>query len=174
MGKMIRFLKSAVGLIDCISKWTGHFFSFLVVACAILMSVEVVARYVLNSPTKYATEATGILFGIYLLIIGAYVLYLHSHVSVDVVYSRLSQRGKAIIDIFTSIFFFAFIFVLLREGIPAAIKAVVLHEHTQSIWGAPLWPTKIALALGALLIFLQGLAKLIRDLYMAFTLRALQ
>ena len=69
--------------------------------------------------------------------------------------------------------FFLFVGILLWKGIPGAIRAVVLGEHSQSIWGAPEWPVKVAIPLGAFLILLQGIAKLIRDFHLAVTGRNL-
>lgn len=162
-------LKRVLSAIDAISKWTGYVAMFGTLAIILLLSIEVVARYVFNAPTLYATESTSIAYGVMVLIAGAYVLVAGGHVNMDALYSRLSSRKRAVLDIFTSVFFFAFCVILLRNGIPLAIKAVVLQEHSQSAWGAPWWPTRIAIPIGAFLILLQGLAKLIRDFHTAVT-----
>lgn len=159
--------------IDAISKWSGYIVMYLVVVLALLMSIEVVCRYVFNAPTLWATESCVLVFAVYILLSGAYVLLVRGHVTMDAVYNRFSLRGRAILDVVTSVFFFLFVGVLLWEGIPNAIKCVVLGEHSQTPWGAPFWPMKIAIPLGALLILQQGLAKLIRDLHIAVTGRKL-
>lgn len=169
MEKLARVLSA----IDAISKWSGFATMFLVIVLALLMSIEAVSRYVFNAPIVWTTETTGLVFGVYVLLAGAYVLLLGGHVSADVLYSRLSLRQKAILDVLTSVFFFIFCGMLLWKGIPTAIKSVVLYEHSQSAWGAPYWPTRVAIPVGAFLILLQGLAKLIRDFHVALTGRKL-
>jgi TRAP-type mannitol/chloroaromatic compound transport system permease small subunit len=42
-------------------------------------------------------------------------------------------------------------------------------EVSQSDWAPPLWPFKLAIPLGALLLLLQGFANLISDVYTAVT-----
>jgi len=166
-------LARIVSTIDAISRWSGYVAMFLVVALGLLMSTEVVARYVFNAPTLWATESTALVFGIYMMLAGAYTLLIHGHVTMDAVYSRLSLRRKAILDLLTSFLFFFFCGVLLWKGIPTAIKSVAMMEHSMSAWGAPYWPIKIAIPLGAFLILLQGLAKFTRDFHIALTGRKL-
>jgi len=162
-------LKRVLSVIDAISKWAGYVVMFGTLAITLLLTLEVVARYVFNAPTLWATESTSIAYGVMVLIAGAYVLLTGGHVNMDALYNRLSPRRRAALDIFTSVFFFIFCAILLRNEIPLAIKAVVLQEHSQSAWGAPWWPTRIAIPIGAFLILLQGLAKLIRDFHTAVT-----
>lgn len=162
-------LKRVLSAIDATSKWSGYVVMFGTLVITLFLTIEVVARYVFNAPTLWATESTSIAYGIMVLIAGAYVLLTGGHVNMDALYSRLSPRRKAALDIFTSVFFFTFCVILLRNGIPLAIKAIVLQEHSQSAWGAPWWPTRMAIPIGAFLILLQGLAKLIRDFYTVVT-----
>jgi len=162
-------LKRVLSTIDAITKWSGYAVMFGTLVITLLLSIEVVARYVFNAPTLWATESTSIAYGVMVLIAGAYVLLTGGHVNMDALCSRLPLRKRAFLDIFTSVFFFAFCVILLWNGIPLAIKAVVLQEHSQSAWGAPWWPTRIAIPIGAFLILLQGLAKLIRDFHTAVT-----
>ena len=170
---MRKVLERIVSAIDAISYWSGYISMFLVAIFAVFMFIEVISRYVFNSPTIWATESTGLAFGVYILICSGYVLLVRGHVSMDALYNLLSMRKKAIMDVATAGFFFLFVGVLLWKGIPGAIRAVVLGEHSQTIWGAPEWPTKVAIPLGALLLLLQGIAKLIRDLHLAVTGRKL-
>ncbi|MBA7465902.1 hypothetical protein ES707_01074 [subsurface metagenome] len=169
MRKLVRI----TNVIDAISRWSGYAVMYLAVALALLMTIEVVCRYGFNSPTVWATESCILVFGVYILLSGAYVLLVRGHVTMDAVYSRFSLRGKAILDIVTSTFFFLFVGILLWKGVPTAIKCIVLGEHSQSPWGAPFWPMKVAIPLGAFLILQQGLVKLIRDLHIAVTGRKL-
>jgi len=40
-----------------------------------------------------------------------------------------------------------------------------VHGFSQSAWNPPLYPAKLMIPLAALLLMLQGLAKLIRDIF---------
>ena len=166
---MRKLLERIVSTIDAISYWSGYISMFLIVIFAAFMFIEVIFRYGFNSPTIWATEATGLAFGVYMLLCAGYVLLVRGHVTMDAIYNLLSLRKRAILDVLTASLFFLFVGILLWKGIPGAIRAVVLGEHSQSIWGAPEWPVKVAIPLGAFLILLQGIAKLIRDFHLAVT-----
>ena len=100
---------------------------------------------------------------------GGYALLRGSHVRVDILYSRFSDRRKAIIDLATSLLFFAFIGVLLWQSGEAALWSLKLRESSPTQFAPPLYPVKMAIVLGFLIILLQGLAKFTRDMYTAIT-----
>jgi TRAP-type mannitol/chloroaromatic compound transport system permease small subunit len=91
------------------------------------------------------------------------------HVKIDMVYERLSTRGKALLDSFTFVFFALYIGMMLWATTKYAWRSVAILEMSDSPWRPPLWPMKVFLTLGVLLILLQGIAKFIRDLHFALT-----
>ena len=104
------------------------------------------------------------MYGMQYLIAGAYAYRLDAHVRVDVFYIKLPDRGKAFVDVLTSVFFFLFTMTMLVTGYIYASYAVRLHEVSFSEWGIQYWPIKIAIPVGAFLLLLQGLSKLIKDI----------
>ena len=78
-------------------------------------------------------------------------------------YEKLGERAKAVTDVITSFFFFVFSLTLLGTGVIFGLDAVNVLEVSFTEWAIQYWPVKLTIALGALLILLQGAAKLIRD-----------
>jgi TRAP-type mannitol/chloroaromatic compound transport system permease small subunit len=109
------------------------------------------------------------IFATYYILAGAYVLRHNQHVSVDIVYNHLALRQRAILSIFGSLFFFTFCGVLLWKGVDFAWTSLSQLEPDETPWRAPLYPFKMMVPIGALLILLQGLAKFIRDFITAIT-----
>ena len=60
-------------------------------------------------------------------------------------------------------FFFIFIGTLLVTGWRFAADAVNFGEHSFTEWGIQYWPVKLTMPIGAALLLLQGVAKLIKD-----------
>lgn len=149
--------------IDVISGWTGEFVAFWSIIAVFVYYYEVLARYVFNSPTNWAHEAMFLMFGMQYLIAGAYTLREDAHVRVDVIYLMLSDRAKVMTDIVTSLFFFVFAGALLVTGVIFMMDSVTVLEVSFTEWAIQYWPVKIMIALGAVLIFLQGVSKLIKD-----------
>jgi TRAP-type mannitol/chloroaromatic compound transport system permease small subunit len=63
--------------------------------------------------------------------------------------------------------------VLFYYTASVALDALSTGRTTGTDWNPPMFPVMLSLPVGAALLFLQALAKLVRDLHMAFTGRAL-
>jgi len=155
--------------IDALSRGTARVVAYFVPVMMLILLYEVVLRYVFNNPTNFAHELTLYLFGSYFMLLGGYALYSKAHISMDLLYGRWSPRTKAIADVFTYLLFFFFIGILLWLGGEYALKSAMRLELSRSAWHPPVWPFKLMLPLGTLLILLAGIAKFIRDLKLAIT-----
>ena len=162
-------VKIILHIIDLINLWAGRLTALLMVPMIFIIMWEVIARYVFNSPTDWAFETSLFIFGGLVVLGGGYTLYTNGHVNMDVFFSRLSLRRRAILDVVTSVFFFLFIYILLRESWDIAWDSFVRREHTWTDWAPPYYPIRMALPVGAFLLLLQGIAKFIRDLATAIT-----
>jgi TRAP-type mannitol/chloroaromatic compound transport system permease small subunit len=150
--------------IDTINDWIGKIFCSTLIFIMVFAVYEVVRRYFFSNPTTWVWEINSQLLCFMGALGGGYALLHNSHVSVDIVVARLSPRAKAIIDIITSPLFFLFSGCLIWYGSKEAFRAYAVDQHVISTFASPLWPIKSIIALGGILIFLQGLAKLIRDI----------
>ena len=149
------------------NEWLGRYVALLILAIFALLIAEIVFRYLFGAPMVWTGELTQMLFGAYVVLSGGYILAHAGHVNVDILYSRFSKRTCAIIDVFTSVVFFLFVGALLYFGSSLAYESISFWEHSQSAWNPPLWPVKLAIPVGALLILLQGIVKLVQDVIIA-------
>lgn len=150
-------------VIDAISEWTGKAVSFFIFLLALIVGYEVVARYVFKSPTLWVHEISVMLFGTFIIIGGAYTALKGGHVNMDLVHKALGTRTRALLDILTFTLTLVFLSALLWKGGGAAWKSVRTLEHASTQWAPPLYPFRVMLPLGAALLLLQSIAKLIRD-----------
>jgi TRAP-type mannitol/chloroaromatic compound transport system permease small subunit len=157
----------AFGLIDLVVRWAGELSAYWAVLAVFVYYYEVVGRYVFNSPTNWVHESMFLMFGIQYMLAGAYAYRDETHVRVDIVYSKLSRRGRAICDIITSAFFFLFTGTMLVTGWRFASDAMAVGESSFTEWGIQYWPVKLAIPLGAALLLLQGFSRLVRDIAVA-------
>ncbi len=148
-----------------VSEYSGKGLSFLFIVLAGILFYEVVARYVFNSPTHWAHEASIFLFGGSCVIGGAYILLHRAHVNLDILYSRVSRRKQAILDLITAPFFFFIMILLIWKGADFALDSWKLLERASTVWAPPIYPFKTVIPVAAFLLLLQGVAKFIRDLF---------
>ena len=162
--------KLSLSIIDTVNDRVAILLSYFLFFFFVLLLVEVVLRYFFNSPTVWANELAQMLFGAYAILAGGYILRIGGHVNVDILYSRLSRKSRAALDIVTSLLFFLFCGMLLIYGGSLAWDSLSRFEHSQSAWNPPLYPAKLMIPLAAFLLMLQGLAKLIRDILILFNM----
>lgn len=165
----MRYLKLITATTTWLNERLGRWFvSYLAFAMFALLLIEVIARYILAAPTVWATELTQMLFGAYAMLSGGYLLVHKRHVSVDIFHSRFSPRLRAFVDVVTSVLFFCFMLVLLKEGWGMAEDAIGRMETSHSAWNPPVWPLKLTVPIGAALLMVQGIVKLVEDLCILF------
>jgi TRAP-type mannitol/chloroaromatic compound transport system permease small subunit len=154
-------------MIDKFNLRVGEFVAYWGVIAVFVYYYEVIARYVFNSPTNWVHESMFLMFGMSYMLSGAFGYHADQHVRVDVFYSRWSPRGKAIADMVTSVFFFIFIGTMLYTGwifFWSAYNPGSFGERSFTEWAVQYWPVKMMIPIGAGLLLLQGISKLIKDI----------
>jgi TRAP-type mannitol/chloroaromatic compound transport system permease small subunit len=152
----VRSMNSANAQLGKIGKYG------VLVIVAILL-IEAISRYGFNSPTIWSMELTEFVFGFYFFIGGGYVLLRGEHVNMDLFYSKWSPKRKAITDIFTFPLLAVYFIVFIISGVDNVVGTLKWGQTTTSLWSPPLGPIKIIVLIGGILLFLQGIAFLIRD-----------
>ena len=160
----LHFHSRVTDFIEAINVKAGEYVAWWSLIAVFVYYYEVVARFVFNSPTNWVHESMFLMFGMQYMLSGAYAYREDQHVRVDVIYAKFSPRGKAIADIVTSVFFFIFIGTMLVTGYRFAADAVNVGEHSFTEWGIQYWPVKLAIPIGAALLLLQGISKLLKDI----------
>ena len=155
--RMEKFLR----IIDRASEWTGKCASFLVVILTLAIGYDITVRYLFAKANFWPYDLT--------MLGAAYCHYLKGHVRMDLIYSRLSPRGRAKMDVICYIFlFFPLFSVLLYKCGQNALWALMHGETSHaSAWRPSLAPFKIAIVFGIFLFYLQGIAEFIRALTVA-------
>lgn len=161
--------------VTTINVWVARIFNWVVVVLFALLLWDAIMRYVVGSPIEWSQQLSRLLFGVYLIIGGGYLLARGGHVNVDLVYGTMTRRGKAWMDVATSFLFFLLVVVLVWSS------ALMFYEKTcelgtssipwckwevddNAIWHAPLWPSKGMIVIAAVLLLLQGIVKLMADI----------
>lgn len=166
----MKILTSYINGITRLNNFIGRSVALLIVFMFALIIIEVSFRYFLNNPTVWTNELTQMLFGVYGILSGGYILAQRGHVNVDLLHSALSPRKRAFLDVLTSVVFFIFTLALLWFGYEMARDSMSTWETSYSAWNPPVWPIKLAIPIGTALLVLQGIAKLLEDIAIAFNL----
>ena len=150
--------------IDKLNDWVSKLFSPVFILIILFAVYEVVRRYILNNPTIWVWEINSQLLCFIGAMAGGYTLLKDSHVSVDIVSNLLPPRVRTLIHILTWPFFLLVVGCLIWFGTKEAIRAYLVNQHEISTFASPLFPIKSMIPIGGILLLLQGIAKLIRDI----------
>lgn len=165
----MEILRGAVNLIEKTNCIIGNTVKFLLLYMAVTLTIDVIARYAFDSPTVWIFEMCKHAMLYIGALGGGYTLMVNGHVKVDVIYSILSSKIRAVLDIVTSVLFFIFIAIMIWKCSELAISSCEHMEHSTTALGAPIYPMKVAVVVGAVLVLLQGIAKLFKDIILLIT-----
>ncbi len=160
-------LKRFCDAVDRVNEWVGVVFGLSVIVVTGAVIYEVVARTAFGKPTLWSNETTIYLSAMTYLIAGGYALRHHRHVRIDVIYERRSAKTQTRLDLVPFIFFVGYAGTLLWVGADMAWDSFLQRETTATPWDPPIWPVKAAIPFAGLLLLLQGIANLLRDLGLA-------
>ncbi|MGH6934123.1 MAG: TRAP transporter small permease subunit, partial [Dongiaceae bacterium] len=150
-----------------ISTWVGHAFAWCIVILTFAMCYEVFSRYLLNAPTKWAFDASYMLYGALFIMSGAYALSRNAHVRGDFLYRSWRPKVQAGTDLALYIlFYFPSILAFLYAGFLFAEKSWEIGEYPSSSPDPllPIYPFKALIPLTGVFMFMQGVAEVIRCL----------
>ena len=99
----------------------------------------------------------------YYMIGGPYSIQLGSNVRMDLFYGGWSTRRKAWFDAFTVMFLIFYLGVLLYGGLTSAGYALEYNERSNTTWRPYMWPIKLTMCLGILLMLLQAISEFFKD-----------
>ncbi len=159
--------------IDRISAAAGWLSSWLLLGMVFLGAFNSVARYLdrwtgLGLSSNTYIELQWYFFAALFLLSAAYTLQSDSHVRVDVLYGRLSDRGRAVINVAgTLLFLLPFCVMMLITSWPTVSNSWAILEQSPDPGGLARYPIKTIIPIAFFLLLLQGLAMLFRQLPIA-------
>jgi len=154
--------------IDLTSGWTARLISWLCVALVLVLTYDVVMRYVFGGATIWAYE-TAVMLGATIYVMGwAFIESKREHIRIDVLFMRLPPRAQLVIDIIGNlVFLLPLLVVMINTSVFYMLRAWRIHETlAETFWYPPAGPFKTMLVVGLFLFALQSAVQVIRNLYL--------
>ncbi len=165
----MRFLLSLSKGIDDVTTLIGKVAWWLTLVMVLIGVTNVVTRYVGRTigvslgGTEYIVLQT-YAYNLVFLLGAAYVLRMDGHVRVDIVFSALSYRARAWVDVFGTLVFL----------IPFSLMGLYLsNRYVETSWrqrevnfnagGIPIYPIKTVIVIAFALLLVQALSELIKN-----------
>ncbi len=159
----MKLLLRLSGLIDALNERVGKLTYWLILAAVLISAGNAIARYSLNLSSNAWLEIQWYLFSAVFLFCAGYTLLHNQHVRIDVITARLSKRAQTWIDILGTLFFLLpMAIAIMWMSWPVFVDAYRSDEVSTNAGGLPVWPGRLMLPVGFLLLVLQGLSELIK------------
>ena len=140
---------------------------YLVFVMMAILILSFVTRNIINFPLLWIIEMAQFTMTAYYLLGGGYSMLTDDHVRMDLFYSKLSERNKARMDAFTSVFLVFYLIILLYGSITSLIYTLETNQRLFTAWAPYVWPIKVLMLLGILLMLLQSISMFFKDIYKA-------
>ena len=161
---MPKIIKYYVNIIDYISEKTGRATMYLVFVMMFILILSFVTLNIINIPLIWIIEMAQFVMTGYYLLGGGYSMLTDDHVRMDLIYSKLKDRTKAILDSITSVFLITYIVILLIGSISSLTYTIETNQRLFTAWAPYVWPIKSIMTFGILLMLLQSIAIFFKDL----------
>ena len=153
---------SLVRRIDGLSEVTGRIAAWIFFAIGLIVTYEVVMRYVFVAPTIWVDEVARIaqIWAAYLA--AAFALKHRDMVVIDVAFRTPGTLGRKLCETFALCVIGIFCFVTVYYGFELWLHATQRGHTTDSYLALPKWFTDASVWIGFGLLALQVLAELLR------------
>jgi TRAP-type mannitol/chloroaromatic compound transport system permease small subunit len=99
----------------------------------------------------------------YFLLGGAYSMQINGHVRMDLLYGMWSKRTQKRWDSFTSLFLVVYLILLLYGSLSSTYYALEYTERSYSSWRPYMWPVKVVMTFGIIMMLLQAISQFFKD-----------
>jgi len=160
---MPKLFISYVKFIDNITSITGKITMYTVFLMMGILVLSFVTRNIINLPLIWIIEMAQFIMTGYYLMGGAYSMLDDQHVRMDLVYGNFSEKNKARMDLFTSIFLLFYLIVLLIGSYNSLVYTLETNKKLFTAWAPYVWPISSIMFLGILLMLLQTISTMFKD-----------
>jgi TRAP-type mannitol/chloroaromatic compound transport system permease small subunit len=159
----MNFLLKFAKLMDSISEQFGKLASWAVLIAAAISAGNAFIRYGFDWSSNSLLEIQWYMFAWMVMVGAPLVLKLNEHVRVDLIYGKLKGNRPVYVDIFGLIVFLLPVMCMMTYMCaPYFLRAFTTGEMSQNAGGLIRWPVILALPVGFAMVFLQGLAEIIK------------
>ncbi|MEO0915709.1 MAG: TRAP transporter small permease subunit [Pseudomonadota bacterium] len=177
-------LRAYIAVIDRLNYGVGRVIMYGIFAMMAVLLWSTISKFS-DQPSLWTLEVAQFAMITYFFLGGPYAIQMGAHVRMDLFYENWSVRKKAAVDAIMVLCLIFYLGVLLWGGLSSTAyalghfgsnpvgffadlvtgeKELGTLERSRSIWRPYLWPIKTIMCIGILLMLLQALSELCKDI----------
>ena len=154
---------SLARLIDKVNEKIANAVGWALLAAVMICTGNALVRYIFNTSSNGWLEIQWYLFAAVFMLASANTLKRDEHVRIDVVVGRFSRRTQVWIDLIGyTLFLLPVSLLIVYFALPYALLSVHSGEMSSNAGGLIVWPAKVLIPTGFILLILQGLSEIIK------------
>jgi TRAP-type mannitol/chloroaromatic compound transport system permease small subunit len=151
------------GTIDRVTAFLGRSVSWLILLAILVSSGNAIVRKAFDISSNAWLELQWYLFGWAFLVAASYTLQRNEHIRIDIVSNALSKKARHWIDILGHVFMLLpFTVLMIYLSWPFFFRTWRSAEMSGSAGGLIIWPGRLAILAGFILLFFQAVSELIK------------
>ena len=151
---VLRWVITNLGRLGCI----------MFLSVAVIITYEVIMRFIFRSPTMWVTEISSLLCIVASFLLFAYTLQEKGHTRVDFITAMLPKKSVFFLELFTVVLGIIYCGILAWYGVKMIQSSLLMGEVTQTLQ-IPLWIPQVSVPIGSGVMFIQLLKFLKNDLF---------
>ena len=149
---------------DTVNRRVGRVIMYGMFAIMAILLWSSLSKTFFN-PSLWTLEMAQFAMVGYYILGGPYAVQTDANVRMDLFYGSWSARRKAWFDVFTVFFLLFYLAVLLWGGIDSTIYSFQYGgERSPSAWRPYLWPIKVVMVTGIVLMVFQAVSEFFKDI----------
>ncbi|OCX67252.1 C4-dicarboxylate ABC transporter permease [Thioclava sp. SK-1] len=159
---MVRMMQGYTRVLDKISDCVGIVSMYLIFLMVAVLLLDAVTRNVLDIPLHWCIEFAQFTLAAYYFMGGPKTLKDGEHVRMDLLYEKLSWRGKHRLDLIMSLCLLFYLGVLLWGSVSSLEYAIKTGERRFSMWNPSMIPIKALMVGCIILMVLQTISEMFK------------
>ena len=157
-------MRGYILVVDTVNRRVGRVIMYGMFAIMAILLWSSLSKTFFN-PSLWTLEMAQFAMVGYYILGGPYAIQTDANVRMDLFYGSWSARRKAWFDVFTVFFLLFYLAVLLWGGIDSTIYSFQYGgERSPSAWRPYLWPIKVVMVTGIVLMIFQSISEFFKDI----------
>ena len=163
LGRKMKLLLKLSKTVDGVNTLVGRLTMWLILATTLISAGNALVRKFFNMSSNGLLEIQWYLFAAVFMLGAGYGFLKNSHVRIDFISTKLSDRGRNWVDVLGIAFvLIPFCLITIALGWPFFVQALVSGEMSQNAGGLIRWPAYVLIPLGFALLLLQALSEMVK------------
>ena len=157
-------MRGYIFVVDLVNRRVGRVIMYGMFAIMAILLWSSLSKTFFN-PSLWTLEMAQFAMVGYYILGGPYAIQTDANVRMDLFYGSWPARRRAWFDVFTVFFLLFYLAVLLWGGIDSTIYSFQYGgERSPSAWRPYLWPIKVIMVVGIVLMIFQSVSEFFKDI----------